>query len=104
MIDRTIALAATAAEVDTRITSKLELMCEPQLSTVVFRYVPTSPDIDADRINAESASACLIAAQPSLATRACAGHAVPEVHLHESGGHRRSMEELIRAIVVKGTI
>jgi len=49
MIDRTIALAAHAAEVVRR-TPQLELVCEPQLSTVVFRYVPSqgSPD----RINA----------------------------------------------------
>ena len=49
MIDRTIALAAHAAEVVRR-TQQLELVCEPQLSTVVFRYVPSqgSPD----RINA----------------------------------------------------
>ncbi len=50
MIDRTIALAAHAAEV-VRKTSQLELICEPQLSTVVFRYTPSRTDLNADRIN-----------------------------------------------------
>jgi L-2,4-diaminobutyrate decarboxylase len=38
MIDRTIALAAHAADA-VRKTTQLELMVEPQLSTVLFRYV-----------------------------------------------------------------
>jgi L-2,4-diaminobutyrate decarboxylase len=39
MIDRTVALAAHAANL-IRKTAQLELVCEPQLSTVLFRYVP----------------------------------------------------------------
>lgn len=50
MIDRTIALAAHAAAV-VRKTPRLELVAEPQLSTVVFRYVPPTPNIDADLLN-----------------------------------------------------
>ena len=49
MIDRTIAIAEHAAEVILK-TSGLELVCEPQLSTVVFRYLP-SQEKDADRVN-----------------------------------------------------
>jgi L-2,4-diaminobutyrate decarboxylase len=49
MIDLTITLAAHAAEVVRR-TQRLELVCEPQLSTVVFRYVPSQGN--PDRINA----------------------------------------------------
>ena len=51
MIDRTIVLAHHAAEI-VRSAPDLELMCEPQLSTVVFRYVPRTGG-DADRVNAE---------------------------------------------------
>ena len=51
MIDRTIELAEHAAAV-IRKTPKLELMCDPQLSTVVFRYVPSRPGKDSDLINA----------------------------------------------------
>ncbi len=51
MIDRTVALALHAARV-IRDTPSLELVCEPQLSTVVFRYVPSRSDIDADPVNA----------------------------------------------------
>jgi L-2,4-diaminobutyrate decarboxylase len=51
MINRTIALAARAADVVRRLP-QLQLMCEPQLSTVVFRYVPTGAGTDADLLNA----------------------------------------------------
>ena len=51
MIDRTIALASHAAEV-IRNNPRLDLVCEPQLSTVVFRYVPSVAGIDADSFNA----------------------------------------------------
>jgi len=50
MIDRTIALAAHAAVVIQK-TPQLELMADPQLSTVVFRYLPSRPDADADLLN-----------------------------------------------------
>jgi L-2,4-diaminobutyrate decarboxylase len=51
MIDRTIQLAEHSANIVKR-TPQLELMCEPQLSTVVFRYVPADPQKDSDQINA----------------------------------------------------
>ena len=51
MIDRTIELAAHAAAI-IRQTPSLELIAEPQLSTVVFRYAPSRPDADADTLNA----------------------------------------------------
>ena len=51
MIDRTIELASHAAEVIGNYP-RLELVCEPQLSTVVFRYVPSVAGIDADSLNA----------------------------------------------------
>jgi L-2,4-diaminobutyrate decarboxylase len=50
MIDRTIELANHSADLIRR-TRSLELLCEPQLSTVVFRYVPSQPEIAADEIN-----------------------------------------------------
>jgi L-2,4-diaminobutyrate decarboxylase len=50
MIDRTIALAAHAAKV-VRNTKQLELVVEPQLSTVIFRYVPSTTSVDADMLN-----------------------------------------------------
>jgi L-2,4-diaminobutyrate decarboxylase len=51
MIDRTVELAQHAAQV-IRAEARLELLCEPQLSTVVFRYVPSRPTTDSDLINA----------------------------------------------------
>jgi len=50
MIDRTIALADHAAQIIRR-TPQLELVCEPQLSTVVFRYLPSANKVDADLVN-----------------------------------------------------
>jgi L-2,4-diaminobutyrate decarboxylase len=50
MIDRTIALAAHAAQ-KIRTQPRLELLHEPRLSSVVFRYVPAAPGADADAIN-----------------------------------------------------
>jgi L-2,4-diaminobutyrate decarboxylase len=51
MIDRTIALADHAAQI-IRQTPQLELVCEPQLSTVVFRYLPSKGTLDSDALNA----------------------------------------------------
>ncbi|HEV3512743.1 MAG TPA: aspartate aminotransferase family protein [Candidatus Sulfotelmatobacter sp.] len=51
MIDHTIVLANHAAEV-IRNTPQLELICDPQLSTVVFRYLPSANRGDADVVNA----------------------------------------------------
>jgi L-2,4-diaminobutyrate decarboxylase len=52
MIERTITLANHAAEV-IRGTDGLQLVCEPQLSTVVFRYLAGGNESQADRVNAE---------------------------------------------------
>lgn len=51
MIDRTIELARHAARA-IRDTPRLELLCETQLSTVVFRYVASHASTDSDLINA----------------------------------------------------
>jgi len=50
MIDRTIQLANHSAGLISNSRS-LQLMCEPQLSTVVFRYVPSQTEISADELN-----------------------------------------------------
>lgn len=50
MIDSTITLANYAAGVVKKDPS-FELMCEPQLSTVVFRFRPANSHLDPDRIN-----------------------------------------------------
>jgi L-2,4-diaminobutyrate decarboxylase len=51
MIDRTVSLAGHAAQVIRR-KPDLQLLCEPQLSTVVFRVLPPRASIDADELNA----------------------------------------------------
>jgi L-2,4-diaminobutyrate decarboxylase len=50
MIDRTIELAAYAAE-DIRGNPALELLHNPQSGCVVFRYRPSRPDLDSDQLN-----------------------------------------------------
>jgi len=52
MIDRTISLADHAAGV-IRGVDELELVCDPQLSTVVFRYLAGGNESQGDRVNAE---------------------------------------------------
>jgi L-2,4-diaminobutyrate decarboxylase len=52
MIDRTIALADYAAKLIPS-HDDLELICEPQLSTVVFRYIAAKEESNRDRINLE---------------------------------------------------
>jgi len=51
MIDRTVELAAYSAKI-IRSSQRLELVCEPQLSTVVFRYAPSRTGHDSDSFNA----------------------------------------------------
>jgi L-2,4-diaminobutyrate decarboxylase len=52
MIDRTIDLAAYAANVIRR-RPQFQLLHEPTLSTVVFRYVPSREGVDANLLNAQ---------------------------------------------------
>jgi L-2,4-diaminobutyrate decarboxylase len=50
MINRTIELAAHAAVLINK-TPQLEIISEPQLSTLVFRYIPSRPEIAVDSLN-----------------------------------------------------
>jgi L-2,4-diaminobutyrate decarboxylase len=50
MIDRVIELANHAASAISR-TPHLELVCQPELSTIVFRYVPANSSLDPDLLN-----------------------------------------------------
>jgi L-2,4-diaminobutyrate decarboxylase len=51
MIERTIVLATHAAQIIESVPH-LELICQPQFGTVVFRYKPQQDDQDADGLNA----------------------------------------------------
>ena len=51
MIEATIELAAQAADFIQK-NRRLELICEPSLSCVVFRYRPANPEINSDSFNA----------------------------------------------------
>jgi len=101
MIDRTIALAAYAGEI-VRQMPTLELMCEPQLSTVVFRYMPHQPGLDADRINAairrrlfESGSAVI------GHTRVRGQHCLKFTCMNPATSEAQ-MKQLIEAVVAQG--
>jgi L-2,4-diaminobutyrate decarboxylase len=52
LIERTMQLAVHAADI-VRATPKLELLHNPGLSTVVFRYVHSRPEVDADQLNSK---------------------------------------------------
>jgi L-2,4-diaminobutyrate decarboxylase len=102
MIDRTIQLADHSANIVKR-TPQLELMCEPQLSTVVFRYVPGDPAIDSDELNA-TLRQCLfnrglaVIGHTRVRNRQSLKFTCmnPTVTQHQ-------LEELLRTIVTQGT-
>ncbi|HET9407680.1 MAG TPA: aspartate aminotransferase family protein [Candidatus Sulfotelmatobacter sp.] len=50
MLDRTLQLAAYAAQVIQK-SDRLQLVHEPELSAVVFRYLPSGGSVDPDQIN-----------------------------------------------------
>ena len=101
MIDRTIQLAEHSANIVKR-TPQLELMCEPQISTVVFRYVPTDPQKDSDQINA--------ALRQTLFNRGLAVIGHTRVRNRQSlkftcmnpSVTENQMEDLLRTIVAQG--
>ena len=101
MIDRTVELAEHAATVISA-TPRLELLCTPQLSTVVFRYVPKKTERDSDRINA--------GLRQRLFDRGIAVIGHTRVHNHPAlkltcmnpSVTENQMDELIRLIVEQG--
>ena len=101
MIDRTIALAFHSAEV-VRKTSKLELMCEPQMSIVVFRYLPTSPGIDADELNAEIRQIMFDRGQAVVGHTRVRGHQCLKFTCMNPATSEGQMEALVRNILVLG--
>jgi L-2,4-diaminobutyrate decarboxylase len=50
MIDRTLELATYAAA-SIRARTRFELINQPEIGCVVFRYLPEDPHVDADRVN-----------------------------------------------------
>ncbi len=89
MIDCTIELAEHAAEI-VRKTPRLELICDPQLSTVVFRYVPARRDRDSDRLNATLRQRLFDRGLAVIGHTQVHMSPVLENHLHESRGHKQS--------------
>jgi len=101
MIDRTIALAAHAAAV-IRKTPQLELMAEPQLSTVVFRYVPSRPSGDADLLNNQIRQQLFDEGQAVIGhTRVRGLQCLKFTCMNPSVGDA-DLEDLIRLIIERG--
>lgn len=101
MIDRIIELAAHAAEI-IRETPQLELICDPQLSTVVFRYVPSKPELDADQLNSNLRQALFdqgfaVIGHTRVRTRQCLKFTCMNPATTED-----QMEGLINTIVAEG--
>ncbi|HEV2398858.1 MAG TPA: aspartate aminotransferase family protein [Candidatus Sulfotelmatobacter sp.] len=100
MIERTIALAAHAASVIRR-TLQLELICEPQLGTIVFRYVPTAPS-EADRFNARLRQVLFERGLAVIGHTRVRGQQCLKFTLMNPSVDERDIEQLIQKIVEHG--
>jgi L-2,4-diaminobutyrate decarboxylase len=97
MIDRTIALANHAATV-IRATRDLTLVCEPQLSTVVFRYVPSGAESGLDRINTEIRQKLFDSAVAVIGHTRVRGHQCLKLTCMNPAATEAEMEKLIALI------
>ena len=98
MIDRTISLANHAAEVIRR-NPRLELMCEPQLSTVVFRVRPISPDIDSDQLSARIRQQLFHTGRAVIGHTRVRNHPCLKFTCMNPAAHETDLEALIEQIV-----
>jgi L-2,4-diaminobutyrate decarboxylase len=100
MIHRTTELANHAADIIRR-TPQLELICEPQLSTVVFRYLP-SQSAGADEINA-AIRQCLFDSGRAIIGHTCVhNRQCLKFTCMNPAVTEAQMEGLIEAIVAEG--
>lgn len=102
MIDRTIALAAYTAGV-IRKTPQLELVAEPQLSTVVFRYVPSRPTADADLLNSQSRQQLFDEGQAVIGHTRVRGLQCLKFTCMNPSVSETEMENLVKLIVERGS-
>ena len=98
MIHRTISLANHAAEVIRR-NPRLELMCEPQLSTVVFRVRPISPDIDSDQLSARIRQQLFHTGRAVIGHTRVRNHPCLKFTCMNPAAHETDLEALIEQIV-----
>jgi L-2,4-diaminobutyrate decarboxylase len=101
MIDRAIALAAYASEI-VRQTPCLALMCEPQLSTVVFRYIPQQSGLDADLINAAIRRRLFETGSAVIGHTRVRGQQCLKFTCMNPATSEAQMKELIEAVVAQG--
>ena len=101
MIDRTSDLAAHSAKV-IQASPRLELSCKPELSAVVFRYVPINTALDQDKINSTLRQhlfdrGLAVIGHTRVANRQCLKFTCMNPAVTEE-----QMEDLIRLIVAEG--
>ncbi|MGB8063266.1 MAG: pyridoxal-dependent decarboxylase [Candidatus Sulfotelmatobacter sp.] len=101
MIDRTIGLAAYASEI-MRNTPSLELICEPQLSTVVFRYIPRQPGLHADEINSSIRRRLFESGSAVIGHTRLRGQQCLKFTCMNPATSEAQMKELIEAVVAQG--
>lgn len=100
MIGRTIALAVHAANI-VRHTPQLELLCEPQLGTVVFRYLPTA-DVEPNRFNARLRQDLFDSGIAVIGHTRVRGQQCLKFTLMNPSVDEHDIEQLIRMIVEHG--
>jgi glutamate/tyrosine decarboxylase-like PLP-dependent enzyme len=100
MIDRTIALAAHAADA-VRKTTQLELMAEPQLGTVLFRYIG-SPCTNADVLNYQIRQQLFHEGQAVIGHTRVRGQQCLKFTCMNPSVSEQDIEGLIRLIIERG--
>ncbi len=101
MIDQTIVLADYAAGV-LQTMPQFELMCEPQLSTVVFQYLPQRSRLDADRINFAIRQRMLESGQAIIGHTRVRGHQCLKFTCMNPATSKAQMQSLLTLIAKQG--
>ena len=102
MIDRTIALASHAATM-IRSTPRLKLMADIQLSTVVVRYIPSRPDVDADLLNDKIRQQLFEEGQAVIGHTRVRGLRCLKFTCMNPSATESEMENLVKLIVERGS-
>ena len=102
LIERTIALAVHAAK-SIQSEPSLELICQPPLSTVVFRYKPGRSDLDADKLNMAIRQRLLYRADAVIGHTRVHGRQCLKFTCMNPTMMEPQMEELIGKVVQEGT-
>lgn len=101
MIDSTIELAAYAAEC-IRCEPRLELIHEPTIGCVVFRYRPTNPGLEANRLNADLRQQLFEGGVAVIGHTIVRGRQCLKLTCMNPCTTKKQMEELLELVIDRG--